>query len=200
MTQMTLFGTTTSPYVRRVRIVAHELGIQTELVDTSTDSGQAALRGVSPIWKVPAARIDDVELFDSAVICQYLLGRFGPGKLAPFDVDDVDTRNQITVTDGALDALINVFYLAKDGIAPEQAPYVAKQSARAASAMAWLDVRVADDAAQARDRFGLAEIALVTTLDWMRFRHAYDVDQHPALVQCVGRHSGRASLAAMSPR
>lgn len=190
---MTLFGTVTSPYVRRVRVVAHELGIDTELVDTCTEEGQAALREVSPIWKVPAARVDEETIFDSAVITQQLLRRHGPGPLAAFDADDTAARNLITVIDGALDALINVFYLAKDGI-DATASYVAKQEARAASAMRWLDKRCPSG-----DSFGLVEIALCTSVDWMRFRQTYDVEQHPAIARLVRDHAARESLVATRP-
>lgn len=194
MTRMTLFGTVTSPYVRRVRVVAHELGIDTELIDTFTPEGQAALRELSPVWKVPAARVDGEAIFDSAVITQYLLRRHGPGPLTAFDIDDTAARNLLTVIDGALDALINVFYLDKDGITGEQASYVAKQEARAASAMRWLDERCPSG-----DTFGLVEIALYTSVDWMRFRETYDVAQHPAIARFVREHATRESLAASAP-
>ena len=50
---MKLYGTTTSPFVRRVRVVAAEVGEPVELVNTAPDIGQAQLREVSPIRKVP---------------------------------------------------------------------------------------------------------------------------------------------------
>ena len=55
---MKLYGTTTSPFVRRVRAVAAEIGEPVELVNTASDAGQAQLREVSPIRKVPVAVID----------------------------------------------------------------------------------------------------------------------------------------------
>ena len=49
MTAMKLYGTTTSPFVRRVRVAALELGHTFDLVNTAHDDGQAALRAASPI-------------------------------------------------------------------------------------------------------------------------------------------------------
>ena len=46
---MRLYGTLTSPYVRRVRIVATEIGVPCELVAPDA----ALLHAVTPIWKVP---------------------------------------------------------------------------------------------------------------------------------------------------
>lgn len=200
MVRVQLFGTTTSPYVRRVRIVAHELGLPVELVDTSTEAGQIDLREASPVWKVPAARVIDGDarafVMDSGVINALLLQRHGPGPLAPYDPLDVEQHNLLTVVDGALDALINVFYLAKDGVTPEQSEYLAKQRARAASACAWLDGQVD---ALLGERPSLAAIALGTTVDWMRFRDTYPVDEHAGLVRVATKLAERPSFQATRP-
>jgi glutathione S-transferase len=65
----------TSPYVRKVMVSAHELGLadRLELIDTfvwdpATDHGN-----VNPLGKVPALTLDDgYVLYDSPVICEYL--------------------------------------------------------------------------------------------------------------------------------
>lgn len=75
---MKLYGTTTSPFVRRVRVVAAELGEPIDRVDTAPEVGQAALREVSPIRKVPVAVVDDGRaLFDSRAIVEWLVGKHG---------------------------------------------------------------------------------------------------------------------------
>lgn len=68
-----LYGSFTSPYVRRVRIVAAELGYSYELLETASPEGQARLRERTPIWKVPAAEIDGQLVFDSHTITELLL-------------------------------------------------------------------------------------------------------------------------------
>ena len=70
---MKLFGTTTSPFVRRVRVVAAEVGEPVDRVDTATDVGMAQLRDVSPIRKVPVAIVDNRLLYDSRVIVDWLI-------------------------------------------------------------------------------------------------------------------------------
>ena len=195
-----LFGTVTSPYVRRVRVVAQELGLDLELVDVFTEQGRAALAEVSPIWKVPAAEVDGQLVFDSRVIVDHLLRvHGGDAELRPIDPADLDATNVVTVIDGALDALINVFYLGRDGIEPSASKYVAKQVDRARSAMEWLETRVDDVWLSGSRRFGLPELALCTTMDWMRFRDTYEIDQHPGLKRCFDHHRVRESLAATAP-
>lgn len=198
-----LFGTVTSPYVRRVRIVADELAVPCEMISTATEEGQAALRALSPIWKVPAAEIDGQLVLDSHVITELLLERYGRGTkvnvIAPFAVDDLESRNMIAVIDGVGDSLINAFYLEKEGAKRDQLPYIEKQHARAAHAMAWLEKNVHEPFVTARKRFGLPEIALGTTLGWMRLRNVYPFEQHPRLLACFDALEKRASFHATQP-
>lgn len=199
MSRFELFGTLTSPYVRRVRIVAAELGVRTDWTDTSTPEGQAALRELNPIWKVPAARIEDQRVFDSALICRTLMARFGPGPLSSAETLNVDALNTILVIDGALDSLINAFYLAKDGVQAADVAYVQKQRERAVAALRWVEGRVRGPWLTEAEQFGLPEIALITALDWMAFRQAHDVGQHPLLVECASHHRHRPSVASTAP-
>jgi glutathione S-transferase len=203
MTSIRLFGTETSPYVRRVRIVAHELGVDVELVNTADEAGQARLREVSPIWKVPAAVFvdggDEQLVLDSTVICAHMMALAGPGPLAPLDPSDLDSRNLQTVVDGALDSLVNVFYLGKDGVTPEQASYVAKQRARTESACRWLEDRVQGDSLSGEACPHLVDIALATTIAWMQFRTTYPVDRHPGLMRCFAALDERASFQQTRP-
>jgi glutathione S-transferase len=199
MSRLELFGTVTSPYVRRVRIVLAELGVDYELVNTAESAGQQLLRELNPIWKVPTLRIDGQVIFDSAVIVSHVLERFGPGPFAASGARDLDARAVVTVADGALDALINRFYLAKEGVSVEQVPYLQKQRDRAAASLGWLDAR-AEAGFVTRDRsFGLAEIAVITALEWMRFRSVYPIERHPNLGELLLRHADRESMRTTLP-
>ena len=194
-----IYGSITSPYVRRVRVVADELGVPLELLDTATDEGQKALRSRSPIWKVPAAEVDGQLVFDSHVITELVLERYGKGKLAPLLVDDVESRNAISVIDGALDALINAFYLGKEGVTPEQAPYLKKQRDRAAASLSWLEENVHEPFVTSKKQLGLPEIALGSALGWMRFRNVYDIEQHQRLMRCFEMLEKRSSFHSTQP-
>jgi len=179
-----------------VRIIAHELGLDVDLVDTSNDAGQAALRALNPVWKVPAAKIDGIDLFDSAVISRYLLRKHGPGPLAPFDPSDIAGQNLATVVDGALDGLINVFYLGREGIGSEQAPYMRKQQDRAASAFGWLEERIDHFATEP---LSLPSIALLTAIDWVNFRRPYPIERHHGLLEWSASAGSRPSLHETAP-
>ena len=185
---MKLYGTTTSPFVRRVRIVAAEIGTHLELINTATDDGQALLRKVSPIWKVPVAEVDGRLLYDSRVIIDWLTTTHGWGRLAP-PHDRWAQANLLNAIDGALESCIQVFYLRRDGIDIAKIPYAQKNLERARAIFDWLGSEL--QAGHFGREAGLAEISLVCALDWMEFREAFPV------ASLGGRFDGvRAHLAA----
>ena len=199
MSAITLYGTTTSPYVRRVRVIAQELGVEVKLVNAFDDDGQAQMRTVNPIWKVPTATIGELSMLDSGTICEYLLSNHGPEPLARFHGDNIHERNLLTVIDGALDSLINGFYLARDGVTTDASAYARKQQERARSAMSWLEQWATGPWLSQVHQLGLSEIAMVTTLDWMRFRNTYDVSAHPKLVELADHWAQRESFSSTAP-
>jgi glutathione S-transferase len=198
---MKLFGTTTSPFVRRVRVVCAELGVRHDLIDTATDDGQAALRAIAPLWKIPTVVAGAETLFDSRVICEWLLDQHGHGALrATTGAERWRAANLVTVIDGALDAAINTFYLARDGVDVAAVPYTVKQRERIASSLGWIERELRGGYFTEDRRLGLPELALVTALDWMIFRKRYPVDDHPGLAAFLAVHAARPSLRETYPR
>ncbi|CAK7260862.1 MULTISPECIES: glutathione S-transferase N-terminal domain-containing protein [unclassified Shinella] len=70
---MRLFYSPTSPYARKVRVVARELNVQLEETPINPFASDTDFGAVNPINRVPALELDDGRvLFDSPVICEYL--------------------------------------------------------------------------------------------------------------------------------
>ncbi len=197
---MKLYGTTTSPYVRRVRIVATELGVPFELVSTVGDEAEKALHALTPVWKNPIAQIDGEVIFDSHVIIEHLLRRHGYGPLRTAGgVSWLREHNLMTAIDGALDAGVYMFQLVREGVNLDSAPYLIKQRERVASIMTWLDGQLRGQWLTEEPRLGLAEIFLITTLEWMVFRKRYEVESHAALEQFCAAHADRESVRSTYP-
>lgn len=198
-TKLLLYGSLTSPYVRRVRVVAEELGLAYELRETASEAGQAALRERTPIWKVPTAEVDGQVVFDSHAITELLLVRAQSALLPPVASDDIAARNTINVVDGAVDSLINAFTLARDGITPDKSAYVKKQHERAESSLRWLEKEVPASWAADKAQLSLAEVVLGTSLGWIRFRDVYPVARHPRLLQVLETLERRPSFVSTRP-
>jgi glutathione S-transferase len=189
---MKLYGTTTSPFVRRVRIVAAELGVEVDRIDTATEAGQAALRAISPIRKVPVAELDGATIFDSREIIAALIAKHGWGRLVR-PADPIADANLINACDAALDSVIQLFYLRRDGIAIDGNVFATRQLDRTDAIFAWLGDRVTGE-------LTLAAISVVCALDWMAFRQAYPVERAGKLGALRDQLAGRPSFVATAPR
>ena len=190
---MKLYGTTTSPFVRRVRVVAAEVDEPIELVNTATDAGQAVLRDVSPIRKVPVAVVGNRPIYDSRVIIDWLTTTRGWGTIAP-PRDRWHEQNLLNALDGALESVISLFYLRRDGVAIDGTPFATRQLERADAIFEWV-------APQLRtDTFGLPEITACAGLDWMDFRQSYDTRKRASSLDGVrAAWNERPSMVATRP-
>jgi glutathione S-transferase len=197
---MKLYGTTTSPFVRRVRVVAREAGVAYERIDTATPDGKAALERVSPIWKVPVAEIDGRTIFDSRAIIEWLTTTRGWGGLAVAR-DRFTSANQLNAIDAAIESGVQLFYLRRDGVQTEGLPVAERQVARIASILDWLGGELT--AGRLGGELGLAEVSLLCALDWMDFRAVHPATplrNGAALGRLREAHRERPSLAATRPQ
>lgn len=79
---MKLYTNPASPFARKARVIAHELGIKLEEIATAPFQDEM-FRRVNPLGKIPALLLDDGSvLIDSPVICEYL-NDLGGGKFFP---------------------------------------------------------------------------------------------------------------------
>lgn len=102
----------TSPYVRKVRVLLLETGLENrvELIDTQVTpiKPNPDLNSANPIGKVPAILTEDgFSLFDSPVICEYLDSLHSGTKMFPMSGNSrwLALRRQ-ALGDGLLDAAI----------------------------------------------------------------------------------------------
>ncbi|MBX3723093.1 MAG: glutathione S-transferase family protein [Turneriella sp.] len=199
---MTLYGSITSPFVRRLRFVLHELGIPFDLIDSLSDAGQAAMRTKNPIWKVPCVEIDGQILWDSHTIIEYLTEKnAGNPKLLrqPQGAEKWREKNLVTAADGCVESAINVFYLRKDGVEVDKVAYLVKQRARVESILTWLKTQLRDNYFTAEKKIGLSELTFYCILDWLRFREMYPVLQDPVLKAYMEFHSKYPAIEATKP-
>lgn len=196
---MKLYGSITSPFVRRVRFVCNEVGQKFELIDSLTEAGQAAMREKNPIWKVPCAEIDDMVIWDSHIIIQYLTEKFqgNPSLLRnPQGAERWREANLVSAADGCVESAINVFYLRKDGVKTEEVAYLVKQRARVESILTWLKSQLKGNFFTVEQKIGLSELTLYCILDWLRFREMYTVNADPVLKGYMDFHASHPSFVA----
>jgi glutathione S-transferase len=80
---MILYGSSLSPYVRKVLAFAGEKGVELDLQPTGFPSHTEEFLKASPLKKMPAFRDGDFTLADSSAIIHYLEAKFPEPELIP---------------------------------------------------------------------------------------------------------------------
>ncbi len=108
-------------------------------------------------------------------------------------------ENLVNAVDAALDAVIQLFYLRRDGVAIDGTPYATRQLARADAIFGWLATQKASDGTSFVGGLGVAEISVVCALDWMEFRNTYPTERAAGVESVRAAWRDRPSLAATRP-
>ncbi len=103
-----------SPYARKVRIIAFELGLADRLELSTTDTADPTdpIRAQNPLGKIPTLLLDDGSaLYDSRVIVEYLDHLAGGGRVIPLDFTRrFDALRLQALADGICDAALLIRY------------------------------------------------------------------------------------------
>ncbi|MDB5823563.1 MAG: Glutathione S-transferase, N-terminal domain protein [Herminiimonas sp.] len=119
-TQLTLVSHVLCPYVQRAAIVLIEKGVPFIRRDIDLANKPEWFLAISPLGKTPVLLADDVPVFESAVICEYLEDVCAP-RLHPEDpLQRARHRGWIEFGSSVLSA-IGTFYSARDETALQQA-------------------------------------------------------------------------------
>ena len=103
-----LYGTSGSPYVRKVRIVLAEKAIPFEMVVQRASAPDSQVPQFNPLGKVPVLVLDDGSaLYDSPVIVEYLDGLVPARRLIPPAFDQrIQVKRWEALGDGIADATV----------------------------------------------------------------------------------------------
>ncbi|MFZ4690809.1 MAG: glutathione S-transferase N-terminal domain-containing protein [Polymorphobacter sp.] len=189
---MKLLGSSTSPYVRKLRVIAAELALQLDYAETAALEDPAALLAANPLGKVPALILDDGSaLFDSPVIAAYLL-TLAPNDLVPAaGMAHWQARTTEAIVDGILDAAIVLRFNLEQGVTSGM--WVDRQFRAIDRGLAALAGRVGDGTTY-------AELCAVIVCEYLDLRWpAIDWRAHPALKSVHERLAELPSLASSRP-
>ncbi|CAN7589281.1 glutathione S-transferase [Bosea sp. LjRoot9] len=169
---LTLRSSPASPFGRKVKIAALELGLMDtiEIVAADTNDPADPLRQQNPLGKIPTLVLEDgTTLFDSRVIVDYLDHLAGGGKIIPAGEARFPQLRLQALADGICDAALLQVYETR--FRPEEgrnAAWVANQAGKVSRALIALEV--APPAYPDRPRIG--EIALACALGYLDLRFA----------------------------
>lgn len=194
---MKLYGSLTSPYVRKVRMVLLEKGIAHDLVVEGPADAAGNVVRLNPLRAIPVLERDDGEVFfDSPMICEYLDSLNDQPRLYPASGE---ARWQAlrwhALGQGMMEATVARFVELRKPAEKQDAAHAAKHEARIAAALAFAAERVPASGYIAGKTIGIADITLAAALGYIDLRYAHDWrGKHPRLAQWLAAISTRPSF------
>ena len=199
---MKLFHSHSSPFVRKVMVVAHELGLaeRLELLPSAVHpvKRDRSVLAQHPLAQVPTLVLDSGEsLADSRVICEYL-DALGGNRLFPAGAARWRALNAQSTADGVLDAALLIRYeLTARPESERSAAWIEGQTAKIESALAWFE----EQAEALGDAVDIGTVALACALGYLDLRFS-DIawrDDAPKLAAWFARFEERPSMLATRP-
>lgn len=199
---MKLCYSATSPYVRKVVVAGIELGLDGKIVREPTSAWDpgTTLGQVNPLGKVPALVTDDgVALFDSPVICEYLDGVAGGGKLFPpaGPARWTALRRQ-ALADGTSDAAVLRLLESRRPAEKQSADWIARQKTVVARSLDALEA----EAKSLGTEVTIGHVAIGCTLGYLDLRFGADAwrDGRPGLARWYEGFAKRPSMSTTVPK
>lgn len=201
--RMVLHWSPRSPYVRKVAIAAHELGLQDRIDRVRTVVGgttpHPALMRENPLGKIPTLVLaDGTVIYDSPVVCEFL-DRLAGGSLFPGDWPArlVALRWQ-ALGSGMLD--VSLLRLGERGRA-EAMRSGAHEALWVGKIVCCLDALEGEAAALAGTAFNIGHIAIGVALGYLDFRFGAEAwrSGRPRLAAWHAGFNARPSVAANMP-
>ncbi|AOY89707.1 glutathione S-transferase [Marinobacter salinus] len=188
---MKLIGSTTSPYVRRVRILLDEEPY--EFVDLNIyGEGRDELRRNNPTLKIPVLEDDGQEIYDSRIIARYLSAKQGSDPLT------WDQQNQLTMIDGANDSAVTMLLSEKSGIDTSQdLMFYNLQRERIMTTLRTLAAMVDEGQFEI---WNYPAICLYCLVDWLEFRDLVDWAGIESLLSFRDSRKDQPWVAETDPR
>ena len=203
---MKLIGSSSSPYVRKVRVVMAEKKLDYAFVPEDVWAAQTTIADSNPLGKVPCLIMEGAEaLFDSRVIVEYLDTLSPVGKLIPNGGRDrAEIKTWEALADGLLDASILARLEATWGgrtEAQRSQAWIDRQLTKVHATVKAMSLGLAEKPFCVGIHLSLADIAVGCALGYLDFRFpeiTWRTD-YPNLVKLHDKLMLRASFADTLP-
>ena len=205
---MILYGSSLSPFVRKVLAFAAEKGMELELQPVPLGSDDAAFVEASPFRKMPGLRDGDFAISDSSAIVHYLEALQPEPALIPRDPKDkartiwfeefADTMLAACGGKMFFNRIVAPRFLGRDGDLETAAQ---AERDELPPLLDYLDRTIGDRSWLVGDGLTLADLAVASP--FANFRHLgvpLDPERHPRLCAYVGAILARPSFAGWIER
>jgi glutathione S-transferase len=191
-----LYGSTTSPYVRRLRIWLANTEHEFVNLQIFSDQDRQILAAKNPTMKIPMLE-DEIKgkeqlIFDSRVIYRYLTDKFDDPLMS------WEQENQLTLIDSANDSLVQMFILSNSDILPDEDKLFFKlQKERVNAVLVKLNEMVASKHFAS---WNYPAVCLYCLIDWIEFRNLHNMQGLTDLLAFHDDNAQRIEVTATDPR
>ena len=203
---MKLIGSTTSPYVRKVRVVMAEKKLDYRFQEDNAWSEDTAIGSANPLGKVPCLVMEGGEaVFDSRVIVEYLDTLSPVGRLIPTTGRErAEVKTWEALADGVLDAGVLARLEAtwagrRDG--ERSQAWIERQLGKVRAGLQAMSQGLGDKPYCSGIHLSLSDIAVGCALGWLEFRFPQIAwrDDHPNLARLMDKLMQRQSFIDTKP-
>jgi glutathione S-transferase len=172
---MKLYGSPTSPYVRKARVLINEKKVACDWVAEDPWAENSSIAQRNPLGKVPALEIEPNNyLFESALIVHYLDHVDGKS-LTPKDPGGYwQAQLWQALAQGVIDAAIARVLETRRPQDKQMPEKIAREEARIHRAIAAAEQRFGGDSFLVSKRLSLADLMMGVAMQYVDFRYPHD--------------------------
>jgi glutathione S-transferase len=189
---MKLYGSQTSPYVRRIRLLLATTAHEFINLNIFAAEGRQTLAAINPALRIPMLDDAGQVIFDSGVIYRYLAPKLGIAALSWYQ------ENQLTVINAVSDSLVMLLQCSRSGFdTNDDKLFFNLQRERVATSLYVLEQQ-ADNGEFAQ--WDYVAMALYSLVDWTLFRELMEFDDYPALLAFLAQNKSQPMIKDSDPR
>lgn len=191
----TLIGSSTSPYVRKLRLLLMQIGhYDFKSINYLEKADSDYLKSINPINQIPILIDDNQTIFDSRVIYNHLTKKHSLKALS------IDEENILSAIDAAMDTSINLFSLRRGGLdLNAHNAYIERQKERVPLILNFLTSWMQSLDSKNPAHWNFLTMSLYSYLHWGVFREIVSLADFPEAKTFLEKFKNAPGVAETSP-
>ena len=182
----TLYGSKTSPFVRRIRLLMELIPYHFEELNIYEKEDAHRLNKINPINQIPVLTDGEITIWDSRQIFNYLNHTHKMFHMG------WEQENLLTAMEGAMTSGISLLLMKRSGInIDESSMFVDRQKERIESVLNFLSPYIKNEALK---EWNFLTMTLYSFLDWAIFREIISLKDRPECQQFLETYKDKAVI------
>ncbi len=189
---MVLYGSQTSPFVRRIRLLLPPTSHEFRRVDIFNPQEREELLKLSPLLKIPILYLDEEIIWDSRVIFNELCKRKHHEPLT------LKQENLLTAISDLSDSLVQKLLSFRSQLTlPDNTPIAISHQERIQNTLRFLNEETLRGSFQ---DWNFISMSLFSLIDWIQFRDLVDLNPYSHLLTFKEKNKNQPQVKLTDPR